>query len=288
MIKFQKVFVPCEKCKGKGISGKSDGYIYNTADNTLYECQCHKNFAKEEQLFYKMSRAGFDTSDFSMKYKPVLDIRLDAKDTPHYVGSKSRDSVDKIIKFKKLYTSVKPKDNESFDTWQRFHNCMIYVYGPNGTQKTSVINWLAREILSSDSEYNHIKYFTMNDFIKDLVKESSWKAADDNDGSFTDSLLSKIDILVLDESFDKEKVTLFKSGYQIPFLDTFLRKWMSSNKSIIFISNVSPDLIEANGYSASIEDFVTRNISLSKGALLSFEDRYLDSIEAIPEGGLFD
>ena len=116
------------------------------------------------------------------------------------------------------------------------------------------------------------------------MKESSWNG---EDKLFTETLLEKTDLLILDEAFDREKVTVYKSGYQIPFLDTFLRKWSNTtDKSIIFISNVEPSKIEANGYSRSIQDFVERNIKLH-GALLTFEDRYLDSIESI-SGGLFD
>ena len=158
------------------------------------------------------------------------------------------------------------------------------MYGPNGTQKTVLATWLAREIMSSGNSLNHVKYFTMNDFIKELMKESSCNG---EDKLFTETLLEKTDLLILDEAFDREKVTVYKSGYQIPFLDTFLRKWSNTtDKSIIFISNVEPSKIEANGYSKSIQDFVERNIKLH-GAFLTFEDRYLDSIESI-SGGLFD
>ena len=42
-----------------------------------------------------------------------------------------------------------------------------------------------------------------------------------------DSLIGKkyleCDFLIIDDSFDKKKATIFKSGYQIPFLDEFLR-----------------------------------------------------------------
>ena len=214
---------------------------------------------------------------------------------PHYEGQKSKDSVKKLVEFKNIYTAKpvcpsneNPEELKNYKDLvakiNKFHNATLYMYGPNGTQKTVLATWLAKEIMASGNELCHVKYFTMNDFIKELMKESSWNG---EDKLFTETLLEKTDLLILDEAFDREKVTVYKSGYQIPFLDTFLRKWSNTtDKSIIFISNVEPSKIEANGYSRSIQDFVERNIKLH-GALLTFEDRYLDSIEFI-SGGLFD
>ena len=293
-MKYLKEFTGCDICRGKGISGKTDGYIFLPETHSVIECSCHKQFEKTKNLFYKLSRNGFDNSDFILSYKPFIDIRVD-NNVPHYEGQKSKDSVKKLVEFKNIYTA-KPvcpsdKDSEEFKEYQnlvakinKFHNATLYMYGPNGTQKTVLATWLAKEIMVSGNELCHVKYFTMNDFIKELMKESSWNG---EDKLFTETLLEKTDLLILDEAFDREKVTVYKSGYQIPFLDTFLRKWSNTtDKSIIFISNVEPSKIEANGYSRSIQDFVERNIKLH-GALLTFEDRYLDSIESI-SGGLFD
>lgn len=299
-MKYLKEFTGCDKCRGKGISGKTDGYIFLPETRSVIECDCHKRYEKTKNLFYKLNRNGFDNSDFILSYKPFIDIRIDA-DVPHYEGQKSKDSVKKLIEFKNIYLSEPvyalplggtAEDQKLFEEEyekqvakvNKFHNSTLYMYGPNGTQKTVLATWLAREIISSNYRLNHVKYYTMNDFIKELMRDSSWNEEENN---FVDTLIEKVDMLILDESFDKEKVTLYKSGYQIPFLDTFLRKWSNTtDKSIVFISNVEPSKIEANGYSKSIQDLVERNIKLH-GALLTFEDRYLDSVESI-SGGLFD
>jgi len=60
--------------------------------------------------------------------------------------------------------------------------------------------------------------------------------------------LKKSDLLIIDESFTKDKVLLYKSGYQLPFLDAFLRERLDVIKrGTLFISNKSVMNIESEG-----------------------------------------
>jgi DNA replication protein DnaC len=119
-----------------------------------------------------------------------------------------------------------------------------------------------------------VKYILMNDLIKMLQKA-------ERDDSIMAKLekLEDVDLLLIDEAFDKEKVTIYKSNFQVPFLDSFLRSRMQTkHKGIIFISNVSPYDIEAKGFNYSIQDLVVRNMNKEKG-FMEFKDRY-DSIKS--------
>ena len=99
--------------------------------------------------------------------------------------------------------------------------------------------------------------------------------------------LEDVDLLLIDEAFDKEKVTLYKSNFQVPFIDSFLRNRMQTkHKGIIFISNVSPYDIESKGFNYSIQDLVVRNMNKEKG-FMEFKDRYDDIKSSVDTEDLF-
>jgi hypothetical protein len=268
-----KQFIPCRKCSGKGINGKSDGFIYDKSRNVLIECECHISWRNKKNLLSRMEKSGLQFDDFSLNY----DISKD------YKGTSSLQSVEKVEK----YISEFKKGSD------KFHHLILYIDGGNGTQKTTIGNFIGREIVSTvkpeykddyiDPLFYKAYFIQMNDLIK-------WLQAKDSFNSDEQSILTKrieeADVLIIDESFDKSKVTIYKSGYQIPFLDSFLRKWMTdSTKSLIFISNVPPSEIEANGYSHSIQDFVERSVKIYNSEF-TFNDNYISQVDRI-DGGLF-
>jgi hypothetical protein len=95
----------------------------------------------------------------------------------------------------------------------------------------------------------------------------------------------KADLLILDESFDLKSMTIYKSGYQIPYLYKFLKeRFEIEGKGILFISNnkVSqiPDL-----FGTSFKDFIKRNTQKSQ---LTFVDNYISTMEStLDPRGLF-
>lgn len=265
-------FIPCRSCAGKGINGKSNGFIYDKSTNNSKECQCHILFREQFDLVERLKKSGIHNIEKTLSY----DINK------NYVGEKSIKSVEKIKFFLKKF-----KENDS-----RYHNVMLYMYGPNGTQKSTIGQYIVKEILSTvkikssfQNEYYKALYIQMNDLIKELISS-------DNDNEATKSSLYKhilkSDVLVIDESFDKDKVTIYKSGYQIPYLDSFLRRWMDDEtKSLIFISNVPPNEIEQNGYSHSMQDFVERKTKIDQSTFM-FNDNYVSNKDQFDEAkGLF-
>ena len=122
----------------------------------------------------------------------------------------------------------------------------------------------------------------MNDLIKMLMK-----AERDEDIQTQIEKLTEVDLLIIDESFMKERVTIYRSGYQLSFLDTFLRNRIQSNKrGVIFISNISMDDIDKNIFGEGLIDLVKRNVTLNNGNML-FEDNYLDQKSEIQIESLF-
>ena len=86
--------------------------------------------------------------------------------------------------------------------------------------------------------------------------------------------LKEVDVLIIDEAFQKEKMTIYKSGYQLPFIEIFIRERVDQNRrGIIFISNVLPSAIQESGMSQSLQDFVVRNVT-NRQTLLTFEDNF--------------
>jgi len=66
-------------------------------------------------------------------------------------------------------------------------------------------------------------------------------------------------MLIVDDAFDPKKITLYKSGYQLPFLDTFFRRRIEGlKKAICFTSNVP--ISEIGGtFGQSIQALIKRS-----------------------------
>lgn len=259
----------CRLCKGKNGKVAPPGYISSFVENAetglknevLKECTCHKEWRAENELLCKISRAGLRPD--LIKYRPL-----------DYVGTKSRADFDRLCKYVWRRNDLK----ESEEVLRKLEAACLYLYGPNGTQKTTAANYAGIEFLRSSKS---VRYYLMNDLIKLLQKADRDEAA-----LALIECLADIDVLIIDEAFDKEKLTLYKSGWQLPFLDTFLRNRISKGKGIIFISNVLPTDIAANGFSKSIQDFVERNLIINKG-LLEFNDNYIANATQIDVEELF-
>jgi hypothetical protein len=74
------------------------------------------------------------------------------------------------------------------------------------------------------------------------------------------NILKLVDFLVIDDAFDPRKSTLYKSGYQFGFLDTFLRYRLETlGRAICFTSNVPVEEI-AKSWTPSIASLVQRSV----------------------------
>jgi len=254
-------FIPCRKCASIKDSIKPEGYLYVSLENGqtgIQECLCHIEWRKNSIVALKAKRANLWTDEKSLSYSP----------TTQYKGSRSLSQVRKL----EVYV-------ERFKEFE-FSKSSLYLYGPYGTQKTHLAQWIGLSLLRKNFS---VQYLPMQKLISDLSSEF-----DSNEGKqeTVENLLS-VDCLILDECFSKTKVTLYKSGYQLPFLETFLRERMEHRqKNIIFVSNTPIEDIASQGFGDSIQNFVERNIK-PRGAALEFVDVYRANNSDIDIDALF-
>jgi hypothetical protein len=124
------------------------------------------------------------------------------------------------------------------------------------------------------------QYLLMNTLVKLLMNAERNEEAQIEIEKLLDS-----DLLIIDESFDTKKLTIYKSGYQIPFLDSFIRDRINKQKGIIFISNVDSFDIDKNIFGISLYDLINRQIELDKSNV-HFPSVYRDK-KIIDNKGLF-
>lgn len=253
---MSSTFIPCRYCANK--PGPFPGFYYVVKDNVRYvaECNCHKEWNALQTLERKLIEAN-------------LWPDLDYDPEKHYKGLKSAKEVRNLITYV-----------DNFET--KFFNKMIYMTGTNGTQKTTLAMWVGKELIKKGKS---VYYTLMENLTISLSPDFSSKDNDDARKRLVDKALSA-DLLIVDESFDRSKMTLYKSGYQIPLLDSFLRnRFDIEKKGILFISNKAPDTLAANGFGESLHNFIVRN---TRGSVLIFKDEYIKEANVIDVKGLFE
>lgn len=244
-------FVPCRLCATK--EGPTAGYYYVKVNGAQYvkECDCHKKWMSKEALLRKLRNANVWASEYS---------------PADYVGERSRENMDLLQQYIDRFAD-------------KFKDKTVYFYGGNGTQKTTVAMWVAQSLIKKDFE---VYYTLMETLTTALLPDFS------NQNPLRDEVIKKAtfaDLLVIDESFDKSKQTLYKSGYHIPFIDRFIRERIDVYKrATIFVSNVAPDAIAAQGFGDSLQSLISRNVRQST---LSFHDVYINNCNNIDSKGIF-
>jgi hypothetical protein len=134
-----------------------------------------------------------------------------------------------------------------------FSRIHLYLWSRiNGTQKSTcakdIIVRLARQGVKS-------KFVLMDSLIKTLLD-----AERDASSKQQAKEWSTVDFLVIDECFTKGQITLFKSGYQIAFLNTFLKERLEVfRRATCFTANVSIEDI-GEEWGAGIQSLVDRSI----------------------------
>lgn len=247
-------FVPCGKC--------NDGYIHIITENgpAVIECDCHKKFIENNRIETTYKHNGFDMRHFN--YSPR-----------QYAGTKSVADKDRLINYV-----------EQFDKNPTVRSLIVYLYGPNGTQKTTIASWIGKELIKKNYS---VRYYLMNDLIRLLMDAESFNEDVAEKAKAKVEKLEETDLIIVDEAFDKEKMKLWKSGYQLSYIDSWIRKRVGSlNKGIFFISNVKIEDIESQGLSHSIQDFVEREVKLHN-CYLQFLDNYIESTTKEFDGSLF-
>ena len=244
-------YIPCRICASK--KGPSPGYYY--ADKkplVAIECACHKKWRVQQDTRYNL-RQGNLWTDFD--YDPLTD----------YKGIKSTKDIHALIQYKNNFDKKK--------------NIMVYAHGLNGTQKTTLAMWLGISLVKEGYKV----FYTLMESLSAALTPNFDEKGDDS-VLYVQKALSA-DLLIIDEAFDRSKVTLYKSGYQLPFLDRFLRERFDVNRrGILFISNQPASTINESGFGESLQSFVSRNTCEST---LYFQDKYISNANAIDSKRLF-
>lgn len=223
----------------------------------LRECDCHKKYMQEVRNYDVFQRAGipyrFRSYKIDQEYKGV-----DRKP------------------IERLKTYVRRFDEPEFSS------AVIYIKGMDGTQRTYTAQWVGGQIISQGKE---VMYVSMMDLMKMLMEDSEFEDRKKKKDTSRLSYIERADLLIIDDAFDKERITLWKTGYQHQFLDSFLRKRLGSGLGIIIVSRFGPSEIVSQGFSGSVQDLISREVNLKK-TLLEFNETYESRTLNIK--GLFD
>jgi hypothetical protein len=122
----------------------------------------------------------------------------------------------------------------------------------NGTQKSTC----AKDIIVRLSRQGvKCKFVLMDSLIKTLLEAERDETAKQKAREW-----SAAEFLVIDECFAKGQITLFKSGYQLAFLNTFLKERLEVfRRATCFTANVSIEDI-GQEWGVSIQSLVDRSI----------------------------
>jgi DNA replication protein DnaC len=147
-----------------------------------------------------------------------------------------------------------PKIKKYINEFERFKNINLYFWSRgNASQKTTIAKNIIAELCLKGYT---CRFILMADLLPLLQTETF------NNGTESKIInkLRSVDFLVIDDAFDPQKSTLYKSGYQFSFLDTFLRYRLETlNKATCFTSNVPISEIDES-WTPSIANLIKRNI----------------------------
>lgn len=204
-------------------------YVEKEIDGEIYLVKTKEWAEKQEEALYE--------SRFARTGLPIHVRNLVLKD---YIGT-NRSIPRKLSKYV-----------EEFDT--RYRNIHLYFWShENGTQKTTMASIVGNLLLKKGFSTRFILMGDLLTLLTDLNKgeDSSERRQD----------LLDCDFLIIDDSFDKKKATIFRSGYQISFLDIFLRDRLERlRKATCFTSNFSIDEIDEEVFGVSLKKLVKRSV----------------------------
>jgi len=230
-----KKWIACRAC----IEESFPGYKKQMLDGreVLYECDCHKTWREARDIELLLKEASLSYSDFMLYYHPDKD----------YIGNKEI--------AKKVSNLV-----SSFIKEEISH--IAYFYGKQGTQKTTVAQWVGSQLVRAGK---HVFYISMQKFLEETIGFDDKKV-------LRKSFFETVPVLIIDDSFSISRVSLFKnSNYQLAPLNIFFRERLSSNKPLhtIIVSDTEIKDLKLSGFGKDIEQLL-----FSRSSVLTFPDEY--------------
>jgi len=236
----------------KHCSKCKDGWIFNEQTGMAIKCDCLKSYQELQKFLLNQSKANIFEHNSSVD--------------------------DLVLKDKNLLSKIKYY-TQNLDS-KTSSNSSLYLCGRNNCSKT----FTAKSILYDACKKGiDCRFIIMGDLV-DMITDAF--ATEKKNDKIDEYLNCKL--LVIDDAFDKAKVTLFKSGYQLPYLDRFIRKRLETYKlNTIFTSNVKIEEIQDNGFSYDIQNLIERNIKL-RGGYLEFNDVFVSDEYNIDVKSIWD
>ena len=109
-------FIPCDDC--------DSGYRYirsKEKGNHAKRCSCYTKFLERRHLEIDLFSSGLSQSIYNYNINT-------------YIGTKSLSEITKVERYIKNFNST-------------FRSIHLYMYGTNGTQKTTIAQYIGRELL---------------------------------------------------------------------------------------------------------------------------------------------
>ena len=161
------------------------------------------------------------------------------------------------------FKSYKGKDPQKFiprlekycNFFKDAHGIHLYLWSPlNSTQKSTLASVVSMNLIEQGYKVRFVLMSTLVTHLQnEQFKEESKIYIED---------LYYADFLVIDDAFDPKKAVLWKSGYQLSFIDTFLRNRLEvEGLNTCFTSNIPiPDILEK--YGKNIHALILRHCTL--------------------------
>lgn len=168
-----------------------------------------------------------------------------------YQGEDSNKHVDKLRKF--------------VTNFHKAHGVNLYLWSTmNSTQKSTMASVVGMRLIDKGLKVRFILMSTLTTHLQNENFEEESKAYVED--------ISDADFLIIDDAFDSKKATMYKSGYQISFIDTFLRKRLEVDcLNTCFTSNIPIDDLKET-YGPHIYALIERHVSLPMAFNEPFHD----------------
>jgi hypothetical protein len=243
------IYVQCSKCKDKPGPMGQPGFYY--VDNGAYvgvkECECHKQWLKENKILIGAYKNNIWVDAVSQTYNILTS----------YKGEKSYKEIIKIMN----YLNDFPDDPSLRKT-------CLYFYGIDQTQKTTVAQAIGLNLFRKG--FNAF-YTTMKDFSSMVCKPYPREEEIQEIQAYMKKVENS-DLFIIDNAFDRNAAPVYDSGTQSPYIEAFFRDRIDNKgRGVLFVSRVKPEEIRKNGYSDSLQVFIIHHTTKRKTAL-KFED----------------
>ena len=260
----------CEKCN-------KDGFII--IENSAVKCDCRKKYEDEMRTCDKLLKSGLLNENSNYEdFKKLYDYEF-----IQYKGIDENGNIKRIQKFVDEFDKVKYKevphnildDNgnvirteySKISVGNPFKSLHCYVYGEQGTQKSTVLKGMLTKLAKKGKEVYYI-------FCKDLIDIIIDSDRDENAKKLLDYIIN-VDVLVIDE-FEEQRTNLWQSGYKERSLIVWIKNRLEvSRKSTWFVSNATIEEMKNGKFGELFGDVIERETLYGR---FEFKDKYVNSL----------